>query len=178
MRAKWNNTEMKFVFVLVALALVVAVDAGVSVNNPFYCYFSDPVRPQVQMHSVRTSYEAVRRTAVNPSVSCRFRMTLWKCFEHFENICLACNPTRFWFLSRHGGRLPETPLLQRMLDFADSSVNILKETFSLRKATHSVADFCNRFKSTLFATLTMGGQLSADKTLSLFETGSDIRTSR
>jgi len=89
----------------VIVYLIAVSDAGVSVNNPFYCYSTDPVRPQVQVHSTRTSYEAVRRTAVNPSVS-------------------SCTPSRFWFLSRHGGRFPHPPDLQDMLDFADSSIQL------------------------------------------------------
>ncbi|KAJ6633028.1 Multiple inositol polyphosphate phosphatase 1, partial [Pseudolycoriella hygida] len=51
----------------------------------------------------RTSYEAVRRTSVNPAVS-------------------SCTPSRVWFVSRHGGRFPHPPELQDMFDFADSTI--------------------------------------------------------
>lgn len=62
---------MNFLVVLGIFGFVLVADAGVSMNNPFYCYSTDGIRPQVQMHSVRTSYEAVRRTSVNPTVSCK-----------------------------------------------------------------------------------------------------------
>lgn len=61
---------MRRLLCVVLLALAAVADAGVSINNPFYCYGTDIVRPQVQMHSVRSSYEAVRRTSVDPNVSC------------------------------------------------------------------------------------------------------------
>lgn len=64
---------MKLVVVLGILAFVAIADAGVSMNNPFYCYGTDRIRSQNQMHSVRTSYEAVRRTEINPSVSCELQ---------------------------------------------------------------------------------------------------------
>ena len=54
------------------LAFVALSEGGVSVNNPSYCYSTDVIRPQNRMHSVRTSYEAVRRTQVNPTVSGKF----------------------------------------------------------------------------------------------------------
>ncbi|KAJ6644488.1 Multiple inositol polyphosphate phosphatase 1 [Pseudolycoriella hygida] len=94
---------MKTVATLVVLSIVGSANAGVSINNPFYCYSTDLIRPQVQMHATRTSYEAVRRTSVNPTVS-------------------SCTPSRFWFLSRHGGRFPHPPDLQDMFDFADSTI--------------------------------------------------------
>lgn len=113
---------MKFLVVLTILAFVLVADAGVSINNPFYCYSTDGIRPQNQMHSVRTSYEAVRRTTVNPTVSCELAI---KTLVQFKNnfYSLACTPSRFWFLSRHGGRLPEVPLLQDMFDFVETSVS-------------------------------------------------------
>lgn len=63
---------MKLIVFFGLLALVLVSDAGVSINNPFYCYSSDFIRPQVRMHSVRSSYEAIRRTEVDPAVSCKF----------------------------------------------------------------------------------------------------------
>lgn len=39
----------------------------------------------------------------------------------------ACTPSRFWFLGRHGGRLPETPVMIDMQNFATSSVSFKKK---------------------------------------------------
>lgn len=94
---------MKFLVAVSLLAVAIVTDAGVSMNNPFYCYSADPIRPQEQMHSVQTSYEAIRRTQIDPAVS-------------------TCTPARFWTVSRHGGRLPSASLLTQMLAFASSSV--------------------------------------------------------
>lgn len=66
--------KMKILLPTIIFYLVTASDGGVSMNNPFYCYSTDLIRPQTGMHSTRTSYEAVRRTSVNPTVSCKF----WK----------------------------------------------------------------------------------------------------
>lgn len=61
---------MKIGFALLALAVLFVVEAQVSMHNPTYCYSSDPIRPQNGMHSSQSSYEAIRRNAVDPSVSC------------------------------------------------------------------------------------------------------------
>lgn len=95
---------MKLLLALVALLGLVALsEAGLSMHNPFYCYATDWIRPQRQFHSVRTSYEAVRRTQVNPAVS-------------------SCTPAGFWYLGRHGGRNPETPVLETMFDLVESTL--------------------------------------------------------
>lgn len=65
---------MKFAIALCLLAFAATSEAGVSMSDPFYCYSTDWIRPQNQMHSVRTSYEAIRQTEVNPTVSCELRV--------------------------------------------------------------------------------------------------------
>lgn len=56
---------------LVALVLL-AVDAGVSMHNPFYCYSSDTIRPLTRMGSTETAYEAVHRPLmIDPAASCK-----------------------------------------------------------------------------------------------------------
>lgn len=72
---------------ILASALTLAA-ASVSVNNPFYCYSQDPIRPQLNMFSIISTYETNRgHDSVDPSVS-------------------ACTPSKFWLISRHGTRLP------------------------------------------------------------------------
>lgn len=128
----WNSiyvkAKMKIAASSIILFLATVADAGVSMNNPFYCYSTDVIRPQVQMHSTRSSYEAVRRTSVNPTASCKnkniflFSLLLSQHHNIIKPFPVACNPSRFWFLSRHGGRFPHPVELQDMFDFADSSV--------------------------------------------------------
>jgi len=81
-------------------------DAGVSMNNPFFCYTTDPIRSMTYMHSTQTSYEAIRRfnfTTVNPTIS-------------------TCTPSRISYLGRYGGRFPFTPTFRSMIDFVESSI--------------------------------------------------------
>lgn len=89
-----NNKPMKFLLVILLVSffffssvcllfffnynnvLKVTISAtesgvsGVSMNNPFYCYATDITRPQTQMHSQDTSYEAVRGKSLNVAISC------------------------------------------------------------------------------------------------------------
>lgn len=63
---------MKFFVALGLLALAMVANAGVSMNNPFYCYMTDPIRSMTNMHATASSYEAVRRfnfTTTNPYIS-------------------------------------------------------------------------------------------------------------
>jgi len=77
-------------------------EPGVSMDNPFYCYATDITRPQTQMHSQDTSYEAVRGKSLNVAIS-------------------SCIPSKFWYLGRHGGSYPADTILQRMLDISSTS---------------------------------------------------------
>lgn len=61
---------MKFVILGCLLTLALVAEAGISVHNEFYCYSTDPIRPQTQMHATLTSYETVRRSVEFP-VSCK-----------------------------------------------------------------------------------------------------------
>lgn len=67
-----SNTKMKVFVAFGVLVLAVVANAGVSMNNPFFCYTTDPIRSMTNMHSTSTSYEAIRRfnfTTVNPYFS-------------------------------------------------------------------------------------------------------------
>lgn len=67
--------------------VIILTAAGVSVNNPFYCYSEDPHKPQIAMYSINTPYEIIRGRGINANVS-------------------TCSPSKFWMLSRYGTRLP------------------------------------------------------------------------
>jgi hypothetical protein len=66
--------KMKLFVTLLALATVLVIDAQVSMHNPNYCYTADPIRPQNGMHSTQSSYEAIRRPAIDPNVSCKLKV--------------------------------------------------------------------------------------------------------
>lgn len=75
---------------LFVLSLIVNLTAGsVSINNPFYCYAEDPLKPQIGMFSVHTPYEPIRGRSINANVS-------------------TCIPSKMWMLSRYGTRLPNS----------------------------------------------------------------------
>lgn len=72
--------------------------------NPFYCFSEDPIRPQNGMYATQTAYDVTRGSMDDPAVS-------------------SCTPTKFWLASRHGGRMPDTQNLQRMIAFAAGPVS-------------------------------------------------------
>jgi hypothetical protein len=46
--------------VIFVLSIFVPSEAGVSQNNPFYCFASDPIKPQNSMFATKVAYEAAR----------------------------------------------------------------------------------------------------------------------
>lgn len=69
--------------------VVISTDATISVNNPFYCYANDPLKPQIGMFGVHGPYDSVRGPIINANVS-------------------TCTPSKFWMLGRYGTRLPNS----------------------------------------------------------------------
>lgn len=90
--------------ITVFVATFVFTSASVSVNNPFYCFSEDPIRPQNGMYATQTAYDVTRGSMVDPAVS-------------------SCTPTKFWMASRHGGRMPDSQNLQRMIALAAGPVS-------------------------------------------------------
>lgn len=88
---------LKFSVFLAAVLSLSRSDASVSVHDPFYCYFNDPIRPQVGMFSIISTYETSRGRSIDPNVS-------------------NCTPSKFWLVSRHGTRLPNEADIQNMID--------------------------------------------------------------
>lgn len=70
---------------LVIAASAICVNATLYINDPKYCYASDPIRVQLKWGSTTTKYDANRGAAYNPDL---------------------CTPKRIWFVSRHGSRYP------------------------------------------------------------------------
>lgn len=56
---------------LLLFSIVAIIFVQGSMHNPFYCFDTDPIRPQNTMYAPVTSYDAARgRGFMNPSVSC------------------------------------------------------------------------------------------------------------
>lgn len=121
------NIAMKFFVALGLLALVIVANAGVSMHNPFYCYMTDPIRPMTNMHATASSYEAVRRfnfTTTNPYISSEDSIIFYNyCYFVNDLLCIACTPSRFWYIGRYGGRFPHPDLMQEIIDLMESSVS-------------------------------------------------------
>lgn len=61
---------MKLSLAFVFLMAITLSQASVSMHNPFYCFATDPVRPQSSMFATKVAYEAVRGDGfINPSIS-------------------------------------------------------------------------------------------------------------
>lgn len=96
-----NPEELKMlniVLLLVFPLFFVLSNGSVSMHNPFYCYSEDSIRPQMGMFSTKTAYETSRGQSINASVS-------------------SCTPSKFWFVSRHGTRLPSTADLRNIFEY-------------------------------------------------------------
>lgn len=57
---------MKVFVLLISLTIATISQAE---SDPYYCYSTDTVRPQLAMFSTKTSYESVRGSSVDPHVS-------------------------------------------------------------------------------------------------------------
>jgi len=91
---------MVFTTLLVATVALLSVEAQQSIHNPYYCYMTDPVKPQNGMHANFASYGSIRRPIVDPQTS-------------------ACTPSRFWFLTRYADRMPFAGSMREMMDLAN-----------------------------------------------------------
>lgn len=59
------------------MAVVAFSQASVSRHNPNYCYSEDPIRPQSTMHGSQSSYEAHRRSPIDPNASGKFNFLIF-----------------------------------------------------------------------------------------------------
>ncbi|KAG4073781.1 hypothetical protein HA402_001005 [Bradysia odoriphaga] len=117
---------MKFLVAFVVLVVAMVADAGVSMNNPFFCYITDPIRSMTNMHATSTAYEAIRRfnfTTVNPYIT-------------------TCTPSRFWYLGRYASRFPHPVLMDDMIEFAESSIqDNIENNYNAGRTTLCRQDF-------------------------------------
>lgn len=112
---------VKLILVFI-LSITFAISKGsVSMHNPFYCFATDPIRPQNQMFASKVAYEAVRGTRfVNPVVSSNFLNRLLIPSMDINKIFSACTPRKFFMYGRHGSRLPSTSDTTRMRTIHES----------------------------------------------------------
>ena len=83
---------------IITIALFAFASAQQSTHDPFYCYTTDPIRPQAQMFTTNSAYENIRGNSV-------------------ENLLSNCTPTKFWMMSRGGTRLPNENQIIEMTRF-------------------------------------------------------------
>lgn len=86
------------VALFLAFSIWSPIFASVFMHNPFYCYSTDPIRPQIGMFATKSTYETNRGRNIDPNVS-------------------SCSPSRFWLLSRHGTRLPSSSELGNVFQY-------------------------------------------------------------
>lgn len=113
---------MKFVLYLAYSLTILRSDGGVSVNNPYYCYSQDPIRPQIGMFATTTPYEVVRGRHIDANVS-------------------NCTPSKFWMWSRHGARLPARSEVARILDDKDRLHGDILKNYEAGRASLCASDF-------------------------------------
>lgn len=100
---------------IVKLALLIATfaicaNATYYINDPKYCYATDPIHLQLKMFSTTSPYNAVRGSAYNPSL---------------------CTPKRIWYVSRHGSRYPSIADGDQLLSPSDPiQSNILNNYYA------------------------------------------------
>lgn len=77
---------MQFILAFLLAYQAIIVNAGVSMNNPFFCYATDTIRSMTHMASTITSYEAHRRfnfATVDPYVSSKVSTHMLTDIENF-----------------------------------------------------------------------------------------------
>lgn len=97
------------------------VDASVSQHNPFYCYSTDPIRPQVELFSIISTYETHRGNVVATNAS-------------------SCTPAKFWLISRHGTRLPTRSDITNMLEHNERLHSEILRNYDAGRSSLCAAD--------------------------------------
>lgn len=85
------------------IATFFAVTSGQ--HDPNYCYVTDNIRPQLTRFSERVAYDSIRGS-FNPRTS-------------------SCEPSKFWFYTRHAARLPGVNDIGRMQNIRPQVNNII-----------------------------------------------------
>jgi len=108
-------------FVIIVL-LAVCADATFDLpNDPFYCYATDPLKPQIAMFGTTTPYDRVSDLFINPIVS-------------------VCKPARVWYVGRHGSRYPSAPDGDNLLKATDTINKEIWENYLSRETTLCLPD--------------------------------------
>jgi len=140
---------------ILMMLLALCTNALVAVNNPFYCFSRDPVRPQMKMFGPTTSYEEVRNQLIDAKVS-------------------ACTPSRFWYQGRHGMRFPSVIDHDNLFSATDGiSSDILKNYYSSKTTLcSSDAELIKNWKFNHNFNLPKNGDLTASGWTELANLGS------
>ena len=104
------------------MLLALSVNALVLVNNPFYCFSEDPIRPQFAMFGTETAYAEIPiPKVINPIVS-------------------QCKPSRLWYLGRHGTRFPAAMEGDNLLSEVDTIAVDILQNYESSKTTLCPSD--------------------------------------
>jgi multiple inositol-polyphosphate phosphatase/2,3-bisphosphoglycerate 3-phosphatase len=122
--------------------------AQLSTNDPFYCFATDPLRPQLGMFRTATQYDNIRGNAFNTPIS-------------------TCTPARTWVLSRGGSRLPDATQINTMRGFYQTLRSRVTRGIELGRASlcRPDADNINRW--------VFNDTITTDRALELTQTGFD-----
>ncbi|KAG4066312.1 hypothetical protein HA402_000536 [Bradysia odoriphaga] len=127
---------MKIIFIL-SMTWAVA-KANVSAHNPFYCFATDPIRPQNQMFATKVAYEAVRGNGfINPAIS-------------------TCTPSKLFIYGRHGSRLPSSSDTLRMINIHESLKARVIENYEAGRTQLCQQDMENIRNWTINPNITVG----------------------
>lgn len=94
------------------LVIVLSVANSFGQHDPDYCYATDPERPQKSRLVERTSYDIIRGSLNLPNTT--------------------CVPSKFWFYTRGGARLPAAIDIERMQNLTPAVQNIVSARTSGR----------------------------------------------
>lgn len=128
--------------------LLSLASSQVSTHDPFYCYATDPIRPQLGMFSTLSQYDNIRGNALNTPIS-------------------TCTPARFWMISRGGSRLPDAGQITTMRNFYQNLRNRVTRGIDLGRAS-----LCRQDRESI-SQWVFNDSITVDRNLELTQTGFD-----
>lgn len=135
-------------FLIISIALFAIASAQQSAHDPFYCFSTDPIRPQTSMFTTNSAYENIRGSSVDILLS-------------------NCTPSKFWMIGRGGTRFPDENQIREMSTFGASVQPRVSRNSDLGRAQLCRGDLENILNWRFNASIT------PERSLELTETGWD-----
>lgn len=121
---------------IILLSILSIVSAQISTHDPFYCFATDPIRPQTSMFTTISAYDQIRGNSLQTPLS-------------------NCTPSRFWMIGRGGTRLPGEPEIQNLSNLSENLRSRVDRSSELGRAQLCRGDSENllawRFDETITA---------------------------